>query len=68
MKFECPVCGSKLHHERVDDGTIIVEVNEDGTTGEEILNVSNGYDRVHCSGYSGHNIPDKLVLEIICLA
>lgn len=68
MEFECPVCGAKLHHERVDDGTIINEVADDGTVEIELVNISNGFDRVYCSEDSNHNIADDVVFEVICLA
>lgn len=59
MKYKCPVCGSNLQHERVDDGFTINEISPTGEV--EMLNEkSNGYDRVFCSKDEEHKINDEL--------
>lgn len=64
MKFECPVCGSKLHHERIDDGFILNKIESDGEV-TELANSSNGSDRVFCSKSEDHTISDEMIEAVL---
>ena len=66
MKKLCPICGSELIYERVDDGTIRIKVEKDGTLTEEV-NDSDGYTRIYCSKDYTHEIPVKLQDTIMLL-
>lgn len=66
MKLQCPICQSRLEVERIDDGVIIIEVDENGEC-EEVANKSNGSTTVRCSKEHTHKIPMELsdkILEI----
>ena len=60
MKYICPICGSKLRVERIDDGTCLYSV--DPTTG----GISLLHDRCHgntiiyCADYNNHKIGFEL--------
>lgn len=65
--FACPVCGSELEHERVDDGYIVNRIRPNGEV-EETANKSNGYDIVRCSKDSKHEIEGKhqeFILDLV---
>lgn len=66
MLCQCPVCKSKLRVERVDDGTLIYDIDKDGST-TEVVNDSNGYTRVYCTSNDQHEIPLDLQVKVLNL-
>lgn len=66
MKYECPVCGGKLLHTRVDDGYTKRLIASDGMF-ENAGEKSNGYDEVICIKDSDHDIPSDLIDAVLNL-
>lgn len=66
MKYECPVCGAKLEHERIDDGIIVNRIKKDGEV-VEMGNKSNGGNYVYCSKNKSHDIGQDLVEAVLDL-
>lgn len=66
MRFECPICKSKLEHERIDDGFIINEISFDGEA-TEVANNSNGATIVRCTENHSHKLPEELIDAVIDL-
>lgn len=66
MKYECPVCHASLRHERIDDGIIVHVISATGKV-EELVNKSNGGDRVYCSADESHIFPPDLVQAVLDL-
>jgi hypothetical protein len=64
MKFECPVCHASLRHERIDDGIIVHTISATGEV-EELVNKSDGGNRVYCSANEKHDIPHELADKVI---
>ena len=63
MKFECPICGSKIRYKRVDDGETILEFYEDGIN--EIGSTSDGYTQVYCSKDESHKLSSDFIDKVI---
>lgn len=66
MHFECPVCHASLRHERIDDAIIIHVISLNGEV-EELVNKSDGGNRVYCSADEKHAIPYELADAVIDL-
>ncbi len=66
MHFECPVCHASIRHERIDDGIIVHVISFTGQV-EELVNKSNGGDRVYCSADASHVFPAELVQSVLDL-
>lgn len=64
MKLVCNVCGSTLHHERVDDGYAINKIDENGDV-TELASKSDGYDRVFCSKSNEHVISSEITEQVL---
>ena len=64
MKIECPICGSELIHEIVDDGIRKYKISKEGEA-EEIYNNSDGYGTVYCSSGKKHDIPSDLINKVV---
>lgn len=59
MEFKCPICGSDLQHERVDDGFVINKITPTGEV-EVLKEASHGHNHVYCSKEPSHNLSDEL--------
>ena len=66
MRVECPVCKSKLHHVRKDEGSSVHEVGFDGEIETE-LQKQKINDYVICSKDETHKIPEALQ-EVVATA
>ncbi len=66
MKYECPICHAELEHERINDGYIVHRIKKNGEVIEQ-ANHSDGNDNVRCSETLSHEIPDRLINEVIDL-
>jgi len=64
-KIVCEVCGGNLFYERVDDGAVLVEINNNEVV--EISNKSNGYTRVYCGNDGEHKVSIDLQDKVINL-
>lgn len=63
MKICCPVCGSDLIHEIIDDGIRQYKIKDNELI--EIYNRSNGEGSVFCENDKTHDIPMNISEELI---
>lgn len=60
MKLACPICGSDLQYERVDDGFVISKITSTGEV-EILKEASHGHSQVNCSKEPSHKLNDELI-------